>query len=193
MTEPEIGSLQRTFKPGMDNLIAGIIIGLLLIGGGGTIVYFAIKGIIARRGDLPFWAERGWSWGTVALSTILSIGLAIAGVFLIRWMRSLLSLRVHLGDLGFAVTLRKGSQTYLWNQIASVTETHIYERPPLLKGPAKLLLPKTQSKSYSVKRNDDEEFGFTATSLKGHEEFAEMIKTQIDGQGIPWEITEVHL
>jgi hypothetical protein len=192
MATLEIGSMQRTFKPGADNLIAGAIIGLLMIGSGSTIAHFATKSVIERRGQLPFWAEEGWCWGAVALCVLLSVGLVIGGGFLIRWLWSLSSLQVHVGDDGFAVTRRDGQQLFMWDRIVHVKETHMYERPPILKGPVTLLLPKMKSKSYSVRRDDQEEFAFDGNTLRGHEAFAELLKARVDGRNIPWEIVEVH-
>jgi hypothetical protein len=192
MTPREIGNFQRTFKPGADNLIAGVILGVLMMGGGCTIAYLMTKGVIESRGQLPFWAEKGWCWGAVALAALLALGLIIGGGILVQWMRSLSALQVHVGNDGFAVSRRDGQQIFTWLQIVSVKETHLYERPPLLKGPAKLLLPKMKSKSYLVRRDDHEEFAFDGNTLRRHEQFAEMIKAQLDGRGVLWEVVEEH-
>ena len=81
----------------------------------------------------------------------------------------------------------------MWDQIVSVKETHLYERPQLLKGPAKLMLPKMKSNSYTVQRDDDESFAFDGTSVRRHQELAEMLKLQLDGRDVPWDVVEVHV
>jgi hypothetical protein len=189
---PKTVNVQRTFKPGADNLVAGVIIGLLMIGGGSTIAYFVTKGVIDSRAQLPFWAEKGWCWGSIGLAGLVAIVLLMGGVILIWAMLSLSSLRIHVGDAGLSVTSRTGDQVFQWDQIVRVKETHLYERPPLLKGPASLILPKVQSKSYVIVREDHEEFAFNATSVRRHEELAEMIKFQLEGRDIPWVVVEEH-
>ncbi|HTU93379.1 MAG TPA: hypothetical protein VMF69_25080 [Gemmataceae bacterium] len=159
MTAEELGEIRREFKPGLENLVAGIVIGLLLIVGGCVLTGFSIKGAIESGGNLPLWTEkgqRGWSWGAVGIAGALGIGLMIGGFVLIYWMRSLFSLQVRVGQNGFAVIEKKSIQIIAWEEIESVRETHLYERPPLLKGVAKYALPKLMSKIFMVR-------------IKGHE------------------------
>ena len=68
MTTQQLGEIRREFKPGLENLIAGIIIGLMLIGGGCALVYLGTHGVIESGGVLPFWTgkgKKGWCWGAV--------------------------------------------------------------------------------------------------------------------------------
>ena len=192
MAPPEIGDIQRTFKPGADNLVAGIIISLLLIGGGSAIGYAATKGVIDSRGQLPLWVEKGWCWGAVAMAGAIAVGLVVGGVYLIGWIRSLSSLRVHVGADGFAVSGRDEETSFNWAQIASVTETHLYERSPLVKGPAKLLLPQKKSTSFVIRRDDGGEFALDGNTLREHEAFADIIRSRLEGRGIQWDVVEEH-
>lgn len=192
MTSPNSRDIKAQFKPGLDNLIAGIIIGLLLVGGGCTAAFFAVKGVVDGRGSLPVWQEKGWSWTAVALMGAIGIGLVIGGFFLIRWMRSLFSLRVSVDRDGVSVTERDTTQVFPWQDILLVRETHLYERPPILKGAAKYALPKTMSKSFVVKRKDGQDFAFNGTTIKGHTKLAAIIKEETDARQVPWEIVEEH-
>src|SRR5260370_24217980 len=91
MTVEELGEIRREFKPGLENLIAGIIIGVLLMAGGCAAITFSINGVIEAGGTLPFWTEKGqkgWCWGAVGIFVVLGIGLMIGGLFLILWVRS---------------------------------------------------------------------------------------------------------
>jgi hypothetical protein len=126
------------------------------------------------------------------MMTVLGVGLMIAGVFLIRWMRSLFSLRVRIGQNGFSVTEPETTQVVAWEEISSVQETHLYERPPLLKGVAKYALPKMKSKSFIVKIKEGEPFAFDGNTIKGHGKLAQMIKEETDRRTVPWEIVEEH-
>ena len=66
----------------------------------------------------------------------------------------------------------------------------MYERPPVLKGPAQLLLPKVLSKSYVVTRKDEKEFQFDGNSIRGHDKLAEMIGAETVDRGVAWTIVE---
>ena len=81
MTAQEIGAIRREFKPALENIIAGMIIGLLMIGGGCAAIFFPVKGVIDSRGSLPFWAEKGWSWGVLGLASLLGIAVIAGGIF----------------------------------------------------------------------------------------------------------------
>ncbi len=190
MIAQDIGEFREEFKPGLENIIAGIIIGLLLIGGGGAGVYFPAKGVIESRGNLPFWVEKGWCWGAVGLLMALAIGAIVGGIALILWMRSLVTLRVRVGSNGLSVTRKDETRVIAWPDIVSVRETHLYERPPLLKGVAKYALPKVLSKSFLLTTNDGESFGFDGNTIRSHVMLADLIKKKTDQRGIPWEIVE---
>src|SRR5437773_1200699 len=104
MTTEQLGEIRKEFKPGLENIIAGTIIGLLMIGGGCAAVYFSSNGVIESGGKLPFWTkkgQKGWSWGAPGIFAAIGIGLIIGGFFLIRWLRSLFSFRVIIGQNGF--------------------------------------------------------------------------------------------
>jgi hypothetical protein len=196
MDAEELGEIRREFKPGLENIIAGIIIGILLIGAGCAAVYFPIMGALESAGPLPFWTEKGqkgWSWGAVGIFVALGLGLLVGGFFLVQWMRSLVSLRIYIGANGFAVSQKKTTQIFAWEEIESVRETRLYERPPILKGVAKYALPKMMSKIFLITIKERDSFGFDGNSIKGHSKLAQMIKDETDRRSIPWEIVEEHV
>jgi hypothetical protein len=192
MNAQDIGEIRREFKPGLENLFAGIVIGLLLIGAGCTGLFFSAKAVIESRGNLPFYVEKGPCWALVALFSALETAAIVGGVSLIRWIRSLSSLRVAVGVHGLSVTRRDETVAIAWADIVSVRETRLYERPPLLKGVAKYALPKVMSKNYRLEMNGHEPFHFDGNAIKGHVILAEMIKEDTDRRDIPWEIVEEH-
>jgi hypothetical protein len=195
MTIEELGEIRREFKPGLENLIAGIIIGVLMIGGGCALVYLPTNGVLESGGNLPLWTEKGekgWSWGAAGLIATIGVLLTVGGFFLIRWMRSLFSLRVRVGQNGFSVVDKKTARVFGWDDIQSVKETHLYERPPVLKGVAKYALPKFMSKSFMVTIKEGDPFAFDVNTIKGHIKLAQMIKEETDRRNVPWEIVEDH-
>jgi len=191
MTAQEIGEIRREFKPALENVVAGFIIGLLMIGGGCAIVYIAVNAVIVSRGNLPIWVEKGWCWGAVGLLGALGIGLVVGGVFLIRWMRSLTSLRVKMGVNGLSVTRKDETQVIAWTDIVSVEETHLYE--PVARGVAKYALPKVKSEIFRLEVKDREPFVFDVNTLRGHVLLAHMIKRETDKLNTPWEIVQKHV
>lgn len=195
MSSDPIGDIRREFKPGMENLVAGIIIGLLLVGGGCAAVYFPTRGVIDSGGDLPAWTDKGqsgWSWGAAGILAALGIGAILGGVFLIRWIRSLFSFRVRVGRHGLGVADRSGGRVIRWDDIVSVEEVHLSERPPVLKGVAKYALPKVVSKSYVLALRAGEPFGFDGNTVKGHNQLAQLIREETGPRDVPWQIREEH-
>jgi hypothetical protein len=192
MEAHELGEIKREFKPGLENLVAGVIIGVLLIAGGSAAIFFSAKAVLDSGGNLPVWAKNDSSWGSSGIFGVLGIGLIVGGMILILWMRSLCSLRVRVGQHGFSVTERNATRVYGWADIRSVEETHLYERPPILKGVAKYALPKMMSKSYLVALNGSQAFGFDGNTIKGHTKLAQLIKAETDRLNVPWEVVEQH-
>lgn len=190
MTDDQIGEIRKEFKPGLDNLIAGVIIGVLLVAGGCALIYLPLNGVIEAEGHLPWWVDKGWCWGAVALIGALGIGLIVGGVALILWMRSLVSFRVRVGQAGLSIAERKAERFVAWGDIVSIEETHLHERPPILKGVAKYALPKLTSRSYVLNLREGEPFGFDGNTVKGHNNLAEMIRAETDPRNIPWEIKD---
>ncbi len=185
----EIGEIRREFKPAYENVIAGIIIGLLMIGGGCTALFFLVKAVIDSRGSLPFWAEKGWCWGAIGLGGALGLGLIAGGAFLVRWMSSVFSLRVKVGTDGLSVTRKGETQVIAWPDIMSIQETHLYES--VARGVVKYALPKVMSQTFLLKIKDREPFAFDANTIRGHVLLAHMIKKETDQRDIPWEIVEM--
>jgi hypothetical protein len=193
MTAEQLGEIRRDFRPGFENLVAGIIIGLLMIAGGCAAVFFPTFALIESGGSVPVWTEKGqkgWSWGAAGIFAVIGVGLVIGGIFLIRWVRSLFSFRLRVGQNGFAVSEKKAMRVVGWDDIVSVQEIHLYERPPLLKGVAKYALPKTMSRSFVLIAKQGDPVAFDGNTIKGHSKLAKMIQEETSRRNIPWEIVE---
>ncbi|MCE9554276.1 MAG: hypothetical protein K8T91_12995 [Planctomycetes bacterium] len=188
----EIGEIKSEFRPGRANLVAGMIIGLMMITGGCTILYFGSKGLIESRGNLAFWTEKDWCWVSLGLFGGLAIVLILSGSLLIRWIQTLSRITVWVGTTGFCVSERNANDVFHWDEITFVEETRLYERPPLLKGIAKYALPKLMSRSFVIIRRHGDTFGFSGTTIKRHVELADLIKEETNKRSIPWEVEEVH-
>jgi hypothetical protein len=191
MTAEEIGQIRREFKPGMERIVAGIVVGLLLIGGGCALIFLVASGVAESGGNLPVFKEgRGWSWAAAGLMSVIGLGLITGGFILIWWVLSLLTFRVHVGENGIAVLRKKAVQVIGWDDIASVEETHLYQSPPIIKSAARHLLPKAKSKHFVVKMRQGNPLRFDADSIRGPSQLAKMIREATEPRNIPWEIVE---
>lgn len=187
-----LGERIASFKPGMSNVVAGSIISVLLLGGGLTLVGFIVREIYRSGGNLPVDTKKGMSWLAVGIGSLLGGGLVVGGVFLARYVRWLLSHEVDLCEEGFRYRQGKGCEEIPWSGVASVRQIVLYQRPPLLKGPAKLLLPEMASKSYVVTTKDGKDFSFDGDSVKNIKRFGKLLREQVDRAGVPWEVVEEH-
>lgn len=179
-TISEVGAIKRIFKPGVANLSAGIILGLLFIGGGVFGLLAATKAVIDNRGVFPQ-GQVGWNWASVGATWIASIAAIPGGVALIKWMRRLMSLRVEVGELGLRITEREGTHAILWDDIEIIEEHHDFER-------RKYGLPPRLSQKFNVISRGEEPFFFEENAIKGHLQLAEMIKAETHRRSIPWNI-----
>jgi hypothetical protein len=175
MTVQEIGAVRGEFKPAFEERVAGFIIGLLIIGAWCAELCFVATAVIQSGGRLPLWAEKGWSWGAIAISGALAIGLIVGGVFFVRWLSSPFSLRVRVASGGLSVTRKDETQVIAWSDIDSVEEIHLY-KPMVSRGLAKYVLPKVMSESFTLNMTGREPFTFGANTIRGHTFLAQMIK-----------------
>jgi hypothetical protein len=185
-----LGSPTGQYRPGLANLVAGIIIGCLLIGGGVAILFITIRDFARSGGRIPLAAEQGISWVAVGIASLFVIGLLFGGFSLIRWVRSTSMLRVYVCPDGFYYVCRTKTVAFPWDRISSVRETILHERLPLATGIAKHAMPMNTSRSFLVRRIGGEEFGFDGNTLQGHERLGEILRDEARKRDIRWEVVE---
>ncbi len=189
----EVGDRIELFKPMIGNVVAGGIFTALLFGGGVTILTFIIREIYLAGGHLPVDAKKGMSWLAVGIGSLLGIGFVVGSVFLARYVRWLYSHSVELCENGYRYREGKHFDEVPWELITSIRETVVYERPPILKGPAKILLPKTSSRNYVVTVKSGKQYGFDCNSVRAIARFGELLHERAKSTGIPWETVEEHV
>jgi hypothetical protein len=190
--DAQLGELDAVFEPMSANIVAGFIISLLLIVGGLSAIGFSLHAAHVAGWKLPTNAERGWSWINVGLATLLGVALITGGLVLGRFARGLMSHRVEVFAKGFRYCSRGSAEPVLWTNIGGIRETILYERPPILKGPAKLLLPKVASFRYLVVTNRGKEYSFDGNSIKSIERFGNILRAQAERLSLPFETVEEH-
>jgi hypothetical protein len=185
-----LGSPTGRYRPGVANLVAGIIIGCLLIGGGSALLFVTIRDFVRSGGHIPLAAEQGISWVAVGIASVFVIGLLLGGFLLIRWARSTAALCVYVCPGGFYYQCRTKTVAFPWDRISSVRETILHEHLPLARGVAKHAMPMTTSRVLLVRRIGGEEFGFDGNTLQGHERLGEILRDEARKRDIRWEVVE---
>jgi hypothetical protein len=188
-----LGDRIEVFRPMRANIVAGFILSALLVGGGMAAIAIPLHAAYLAGWDLPFDVKKGWSWLAVGLFALLGIIATLGGVALAAYSRGLLSQCVEIHVNGFRYTSRQGAEDVLWRDISRVQETILYERPPLLKGPAKVLVPKLVSSSYTVVTTAGKEYGFDGNSIKAIKRFGGVLREQAQRLALPWEMVEAHV
>jgi hypothetical protein len=187
-----LGERLELFKPRMTNIAAWWIVSLGLIAGGLFLLGYIPRVVYLAGGQLPADAKQGWSWIAVIVGSFAAIMAVIGGALLLQIARWLLAHEVEVCENGFRYREGKSCDEVGWSTIAAIRETVLYERPPLLKWPAKLLLPKLASTSYTVTTQDGREFGFSGDSINRIKRLGKCLRDQAERTGIPWEIVEEH-
>lgn len=190
-TVESLGKRVYEQKASTANLIAGIILGILMVAGGVTLATVAIREIVSVRGNLPLYAEHGMSWVAAGLMVLPVGGLAIGGAWLILWATSMLSFRLVVCTDGFYFQQKGETNVFAWQEIASVEETIAHERLPIVKGVARHLMPTKTSRAYLVRRCDAKEFFFDSNVLSRPSLLAGPLATAAEARGIPWRTREV--
>ncbi len=150
-------------------MVAGGILGLLFTGGGGVLLTYAIRQIIAHGGKLPFQAQGQTDWMGVGLMAILGAVAILIGIGAFALVRSqLLSFSVTVCANGFYCSNQGQRTDFPWESIASVQEAVTHARMHMLRA-AKYGLPERISHSYTVHRNDGQTVGSTRTTSNNYQ------------------------
>jgi hypothetical protein len=187
-----VGEPIEVFRPGVASIFAGFILGLLFCGGAAALFSFIIREIDLAGGDLPLLdSDKGSiSWAVAGLVLLTAVGLSLAGLAFTYIAWSLIARRVEFCANGFRYFTKGSVEEVSWAGVASIRQTVIYEKPPLLKGPAKALLPKMASSTYDVVTKSGKEYSFNGDSVKRFKKFIGLLREQAEKSGIPWEKLE---
>jgi hypothetical protein len=188
----ELGERIEVFRPMMGNVIAGFILSGLVLVGSAAAIFFPLRAAYLANWNLPFDVKTGWSWLAVGLCEVLGIGLLIGGLALLVYSRGLLSHCVEIYANGFRYCSGRSAECVLWTHVSHVRELILYERHPILKGPAKFLLPKVASTSYLVHTISGKEYGFDGNSIRSIKRFGNLLREQSQRLSLPWETVEEH-
>jgi hypothetical protein len=186
-TVESLGNVLYETKPKTENLVAGIVIALLLIGGGIGMTVFMLRQLYHPAGNRPI--ETSDVIGAHAF-VVFGVLLAIGGGYMLLRMRSLFAFRLRVCSEGFCVVDRGVETAFAWDEIVQVKEFISHERLPLVKGPAKVLMPSKTSRSYAVVRCDGLQFDFDANLLPSTSLLAGPLATAASRRGFDWHTSE---
>lgn len=182
-TVESLGKVTYATKPDMTNLLAGVILASLLMGGGIAFAASSIRELLVVGGNHP---ESDSPWIGVVAGIVIFAG----GVALLLWVVSLFRLRIYICENGFYITRRGEATVYAWSEITAVREVILHERPPLVKAPARQLLPTMTSRSYTVVRCDGNTFKFGKNLIPRTSLLAGPLSSAAKDFGFTWETTE---
>jgi hypothetical protein len=187
-----LGTCLQVFKPSIGNIVAGFILSVLAVTGGCAVIVCAVRMAYLANWNLPVYIEKGSCWVAVGLLVLVGVFLIGMGIFLSVFSKGLISNYLEICENGYRYHSKSGHEEVLWADIRHIKETILYERLPILKGPAKLLLPKISSQSYQISTPAGNEHAFNGTSLNEIKKFGEILRTKADELSLSWETVEEH-
>jgi len=186
-TAESLGKVTYVTKPNTSNLIAGIIISLLLFGGGLSISVHMLRQLFFDGAHPP---QTTTDTLAVVGIAIFGVALAIGGVFLFRWAKSMFGFRLSVCRDGFYFVRGGMESVFAWDDIAEVRETVLHEKLPLVKGAARKLMPTKTSRSYTVTRCDGKQFYFDDNVIERTSLLSGPLSSAAKNTGFAWETTE---
>lgn len=190
-TVESLGKLLYQQKPAIANQIAGLIIAVLLVIGGGFLCWLPIREYRKFGGHLPVFHERNMSWVTAAVMCALGIVIIVGGIVLWRRIWPMFSFCLFVCADGFYYKLKGETIVFGWDEIRLVEETVLHERLPLVKGVARQLMPTKTSRAYRVVRCDGKEFNFDGDTISRVSLLAGPLATGASRCGYEWRTQEV--
>ncbi len=181
----------QVFRPGLGNALAGVVSALALLAAAAALVARSAWLVYAGGGRPPPQTRGDGSpdWAGVVMMAVVGLGLA-AGAALLRYARWLLAHRVEVRPDGFRYGAGASADEVPWSDVVLIRELIRYERSPVLKFPARLLLPKLDRTSYAVTTAGGKAYYFGVNSVRGIRRFGAALREQATRSGVRWETVE---
>lgn len=189
-----LGDCVLVFRPAVGNIVAGYILAGLFLMAGAASVCFSVRKASEAAWNLPLWDNepRTWCWTLFGFFCLLGVVLGGLGAWLAVFATRLISCRVEWCRDGFRYVSRRTDDEVRWNEIRAVQERIVYERPPVVKGPAQLLLPKIASVSYMVTAATGKDYDFDGNSVKAIKRLGNLLREEAKRHALPWTTVEEH-
>ena len=187
-----LGECVRVFKPRTANIVLGFFFGALLVAGGLAMIGVALQAAYLAGWNLSFQVDKGWCWLAVGLVCLLGVVFSAGGVGLALFSRYLLSHRVEVHENGFRYCSGRSVENVRWPDISLIQQTTVYQRLPLVKGPAKMLMPQVAETFYVVTLAGGKVYRFDRNTLSGLKALGRILREQADRHFLRLENVEKH-
>jgi hypothetical protein len=180
-----LGEFRRQFGPSLANAFAGLILGVLAIGGGTYALFMAIKAAADAHGNLPWEAKGRWCWLGVGGCSLVGIFGIATGLFLIYFGRFIFQQRVCVCAGGLWHFDGKQFQAFPWAEIQSIQEDTMHEHLPI-SSPIKYVLPTKASHSYVIKRQDGKQWYLSKNEINNLDGLIDLVRGEAQQRNIPF-------
>ena len=171
----------RAFGPSRKNLVAGLVLGLVLIVVGLTVGYWMYGAVDNLPRKI---SDRIALYGMTAVCGLL---VPLGGVALILWSMRSFSRCLWLCENGLAYVYRGYAELCPWDAIQEIREELTEEPLHILHLPGAAI--HRIARSLVVQRDDGEEFPSTANTVKHLDAIITRLRVLSHTHGIPWSKT----
>lgn len=183
--ESKLGWLLGAFRTATASLVAGVVLGVMLLGLGLAILGWLLWQTVGAGFALPLAASEEMSWLGVGVVGGLSGGLGVVGGLLIararRLSRSCLVVAAH----GFSWVRVAQVEMVAWSEIEAFRETAEGEPFPLLNF-LTWMLPKRKGIHYEAFTTDGRRFSFSANTVQQVGRLRAIFRQVATELAIPW-------
>ena len=186
---PDLGDIIEEFRPAKSNIVAGMILSLMMVVGGGMLIVIAVRGVTEANWKLPFNSDFGWNW--LAVCGVAAIGVVIiaCGAFLARYAKGLVSGGISVCENGFRYYARGTVEDVPWTEVSRLRETVSYERLPI-RGPARVLAPGRTYSSYTIITHAGKEYAFDVNTVRALERLGKLLRAEMFRRSLPYETVQ---
>ncbi|MEO1614693.1 MAG: hypothetical protein AAFV88_02515 [Planctomycetota bacterium] len=169
-SEGSLGKVQKTLRPKKENVYAGYGIAFILCIGAAYLLYLDPDKHI-----------------------LFSVILLVSAAGMVWYTRRLSRLTISIHEHGFVVHRGRSRLTFPWNQITCVKEHNESESIPLARGITGAMAKKVANKtarSYTVVRDDGQEFFFNNNTVPRGSLLAGPLRTAQRQHDFQWNASE---
>jgi hypothetical protein len=186
----DLGALRASFQPSAANAFAALVLGLLLVGGGLTLMALGIREAAQFEYRMPWVSSREMSWGVLGLLEALSAGVAACGALLIRQGIRLTRSRVFVGEAGVCRQWDTRCDIIHWSQVRQVEEVVLQDHPPV-STPWRRFIPVGSSRRYILHSRDGRELSFDSNSVRSFHRFESILRHAAALHRLPWTVVKL--
>ncbi len=183
-----LGDRLESFEPKTSNIVAGYILAPLLVAGGAFLIFWVLRDAVRAGFRFPFWAERGMSWLAGIIFLLIGLGLIVGGWFLLRFVNGLRNLWVKFCTNGLEFRHGSSIENIAWSKITLIRETVMSAHLPIVKGPARALMPVVTNEAYTIITDDGKQFDFSENTIKDIKRFGRLLRDRTNPLGIKYEV-----